>query len=308
MKKGMFATIMVSALLLALAACTKEEAETQGRETAEAQPKEVSDVKPGEAEGKVELKTETDKLSYFLGYGTGKNLEYFSGRIDEGILKKALSDALNGREAVLAEADRERIQTALMEEQKKRQEELREKNLRERKIQAEKNLKEAETFLAENAKKEGIVVLENGLQYKVLKEGTGKKAKMGDRVRMHYRGVLLDDTEFDGTYEEDAPTDENEPTTFTLAPGRLIQGWLEAVPLMNEGAKWRLFVPPALAYSERGFRKIPPNAALIFDLELVEVLGPPKPGEAGPAQDQEIDQEMVKRLLPQLIQRGLQNR
>jgi len=127
----------------------------------------------------------------------------------------------------------------------------------------EKNKAEGETFLAENKKKEGVVSLPSGLQYKVMKAGSGKKPKVTDTVTVQYRGTLIDGTEFDSSYRR------GEPITFPL--NTVIAGWTEALKLMEEGAKWQVFIPPNLAYGESGGGGIGPNATLIFEIELISV-------------------------------------
>jgi FKBP-type peptidyl-prolyl cis-trans isomerase len=129
---------------------------------------------------------------------------------------------------------------------------------------AEQNRQKGAEFLAANKKKEGVVTLESGLQYKILKQGDGPKPTSSDRVVVNYRGTLLDGTEFDSSYKR------NQPATFTLK--QVIKGWRQALPLMPAGSKWQLFVPPRLAYGARGNgRTIGPNATLIFEVELIEV-------------------------------------
>ena len=130
----------------------------------------------------------------------------------------------------------------------------------------EKNKAAGEAFLAENAKKEGVVVLESGLQYEVIKEGAGAQPTDTDKVRVHYRGTLIDGTEFDSSSKH-GPM----PAEYAVS-GRIIAGWKEALKLMNEGAKWRIFVPPQLAYGVRGHGSIMPYTTLIFELELVEIV------------------------------------
>jgi FKBP-type peptidyl-prolyl cis-trans isomerase FklB len=128
----------------------------------------------------------------------------------------------------------------------------------------EKNKKEGEAFLSENRKKEGIKALPSGLQYKVVKAGTGKKPKSTDTVTTHYRGTLIDGTEFDSSYRR------GQPASFPVSG--VIPGWTEALQLMEEGAKWQLFIPPNLAYGERGAgSQIGPNATLIFEIELISI-------------------------------------
>ena len=129
---------------------------------------------------------------------------------------------------------------------------------------AEANRQKGEAFLVENQKKEGVITLPSGLQYKVIEEGTGESPKPNDTVVTHYRGTLIDGKEFDSSYRR------GEPASFPV--NRVIAGWTEALQLMKVGAKWQLFIPPELAYGERGAgRAIGPNAALIFEIELVEI-------------------------------------
>ncbi len=129
---------------------------------------------------------------------------------------------------------------------------------------AEKNKNEGERFLAENKEKEGVTTLPSGLQYKVIKAGNGSSPKASDTVTTHYRGALIDGTEFDSSHKR------GEPTSFPV--GGVISGWTEALKLMKVGAKWQLFVPSDLAYGPRGAgQNIGPNATLIFEVELLSI-------------------------------------
>ena len=140
----------------------------------------------------------------------------------------------------------------------------------------EENKKQEEAFLSENKKKEGVHTLESGLQYKVIKEGSGNKPTLYDKVTVNYRGTLIDGTEFDSSYKR------NQPATFAV--NGVIPGWSEALPLMKTGSKWQLFIPSKLAYGEAGAGGvIPPNAMLIFEVELLSIGEPAAsaPGGAG---------------------------
>ena len=144
------------------------------------------------------------------------------------------------------------------------QKELMEKQAERNKQLAEKNKTEGEAFLAQNSKKEGVKTLPSGLQYKVIKEGTGKTPKADDTVVTNYRGTSIDGTEFDSSYKR------GQPATFPVKG--VIAGWTEALQLMKEGSKWELFIPSNLAYGERGAGNfIGPNAALVFEIELITV-------------------------------------
>ena len=123
---------------------------------------------------------------------------------------------------------------------------------------------QGERFLAENAQKEGVVTLPSGLQYKVLRQGTGAIAKNDDEVVVKYEGHLIDGTEFDSSYKRD-------PQTSTFRPNQVIKGWTEALTMMPEGSKWELYIPQNLAYGERQAGKIPPYSTLIFTVELEKV-------------------------------------
>jgi FKBP-type peptidyl-prolyl cis-trans isomerase len=202
------------------------------------------------------LKSEKDKLSYTIGVSTGKNLKKQSVDIDPEMVLKGLKDGLAGGKTLLTVKEMDEVMTALQNDMAARRKDI-------MKALAEKNKKEETTFFAENKKKEGVKTLPSGLQYKVLKEGRGRSPKATDTVIAHYRGSLLDGTEFDSSYQR------NEPSSIDLK--HVIKGWTEAIPLMKEGAKWQLFIPSALAYGENGGGLIEPNAALVFEVELISV-------------------------------------
>jgi FKBP-type peptidyl-prolyl cis-trans isomerase len=202
------------------------------------------------------LKSEKDKVSYTIGVFSGKNLKQQSVDVDRDIMLKGIKVGLSGEKILLTDQEMQEVMTAFQKELTAKQAEI-------RKVEGEKNKKEGEAFLSENKKKEGVKTLPSGLQYKVIKEGTGKTPKATDAVVAHYRGTRLDGTEFDSSIKR------NEPATFKL--DNVIQGWREAVLMMKEGSKWQIFIPSNLAYGENGAGPIPPNAALIFEVELIRI-------------------------------------
>ena len=199
-----------------------------------------------------------DKLSYALGIGIGSQLAGMGAKelnIDD--FAQAIKDVISGSELKVDNADAQTLVQNFFQEQEAKQQAAA--------AEAGKVAKAAgEAFLAENGKKDGVVTLPSGLQYQVLKEGNGKKPSATDQVVCHYEGTLIDGTVFDSSYKR------NQPATFGL--NQVIAGWTEGVQLMQEGAKYRFFIPYNLAYGERGAgAQIPPFAALVFDVELIEV-------------------------------------
>ena len=199
-----------------------------------------------------------DKLSYALGIGIGSQLAGMGAKelnIDD--FAQAIKDVISGSELKVDNAEAQTLVQNFFQEQEAKQQAAA--------AEAGKVAKAAgEAFLAENGKKDGIVTLPSGLQYQVLKEGNGKKPSATDQVVCHYEGTLIDGTVFDSSYKR------NEPATFGL--NQVIAGWTEGVQLMSEGAKYRFFIPYNLAYGERGAgAQIPPFAALVFDVELIQV-------------------------------------
>jgi len=199
-----------------------------------------------------------DKLSYALGIGIGSQLAGMGAKelnIDD--FAQAIKDVISGSELKVDNAEAQTLVQNFFQEQEAKQQAAA--------AEAGKAAKAAgEAFLAENGKKDGIVTLPSGLQYQVLKEGNGKKPSATDQVVCHYEGTLIDGTVFDSSYQR------NQPATFGL--NQVIAGWTEGVQLMQEGAKYRFFIPYNLAYGERGAgAQIPPFAALVFDVELIEV-------------------------------------
>ena len=205
------------------------------------------------------LKTQKDKASYAVGMNFGMSLKKQSVDVDPNILARGLKDALAGNKPLISDSE---AQAALTQLQGTVQ-----KNM-EAKMQqlGVANKKEGELFLTANKAKEGIVTLPSGLQYKIMKEGTGAKPTPSDTVVCNYRGTLIDGTEFDSSYKR------GQPASFPV--GQVIKGWTEALQLMPVGSKWQLFVPAALAYGDRGAGPdIGPNATLIFEVELLSIKG-----------------------------------
>lgn len=193
-----------------------------------------------------------ENLSYALGMVIGHNLKGMGVKnLNATQFAQAVTDVLEGHATLLDDAEAQRTVTEFLQRQQ---------------AEAGKAVREeGERFLAENAQKEGVTVLPSGLQYVVLTEGTGAKPKATDRVKCHYEGRLTDGTVFDSSYRR------GEPAVFPL--NGVIAGWTEGVQLMGEGAKFRFFIPYQLAYGERGAgQSIPPYAALVFDVELIEVV------------------------------------
>jgi FKBP-type peptidyl-prolyl cis-trans isomerase len=208
---------------------------------------------------KVVLKDQKDKSSYALGVDLGNKLKAQSVELDADLVSRGLKDALAGKKTLLNEEEIKLGLSAL-------QIELRTKAVEAAKKLGEKNKQEGEKFLTENKTKEGVVTVASGLEYKILKAGKGKKPTADDTVVCHYRGTLIDGTEFDSSYKR------NQPATFPLK--RAIKGWSEALQLMPVGSKWQLFIPPELAYGEKGASGgIGPNATLIFEVELLSITG-----------------------------------
>lgn len=219
------------------------------------------------ADQPVELKTEEQKLSYAMGLDLG---EYFKGldeKFDLNILQQGIVDGYNGNKPLMTAEEAAAIQQNFAKRQQ-------EKQIQQTVAMVQKNRKAAEDFLKANKAKEGVVETKSGLQYKVIKKGQGAKPSPEDTVKVHYKGTLLDGKEFDSSYKR------NEPAVFQV--NQVIAGWQEALPLMETGATIELFIPPDLAYGDRGAPPvIEPGSMLMFQVELLEVQAPPKEQEKG---------------------------
>lgn len=202
------------------------------------------------------FKTEKEKASYAIGLQVGGSIARQSVDVDPDVLLQGIKDAIAGK-PVMSDEEVRATMTQLQNEMRARQE-------IKAKAASEANKKEGDAFMAANKSKEGVVTLPSGLQYKVLKAGTGPKPTASDSVVCNYRGTLINGKEFDSSYKR------GEPATFPV--GGVIKGWTEALQLMPVGSKWQLFIPPSLAYGDRGAgADIGPDATLIFEVELLSI-------------------------------------
>lgn len=208
------------------------------------------------AQDKPELTTPKQRVSYSIGASIGGNFKRQEMDLDAKALAAGVVDALAGKPA-LAEAEMRGVLNTY-------QQEMMAKMQAKQKVDGEANAKKGEEYLAANAKKDGVKTTASGLQYKVIKSGTGKTPKATDTVKVHYHGTLIDGTVFDSSVER------KEPVSFPV--DGVIPGWTEALQLMKEGDKWQVTIPSKLAYGEQGAGgKIGPNSTLIFDVELLAI-------------------------------------
>jgi FKBP-type peptidyl-prolyl cis-trans isomerase len=198
------------------------------------------------------LSSQKEKASYGVGMNVGKRFRHEFIELDLEAFMRGFKDALFDAQPALTDAELNDALTNLRKDVEQKTAD-----------QAVKNKKAGDEFLAKNKTEKGVVTTPSGLQYTVLKEGTGPIPKETDEVKVHYRGTLIDGTEFDSSYKR------NEPAVFPV--NQVIKGWIEALQHMKTGAKWKLFVPPDLAYGEEGRPGIPPNAVLIFEVELLGI-------------------------------------
>jgi len=200
-----------------------------------------------------EIKTEKQKLSYAMGIYFSQSIVQQKADLDIDVFTQAVNDVLTNTDLKMTQQE---IQTALSNYQQQL--------VKERNAASGGNKVKGEKFLEENKKKEGVVELKSGLQYKIIKQGDGKKPIKDNSVKVHYHGMLINGEVFDSSY------DRGEPITLSL--NQVIKGWQEAVPMMNVGSKWQIYVPSDLAYGDRGAGgSIGPNETLIFDIELLAI-------------------------------------
>lgn len=208
------------------------------------------------------LKDQKDKVSYSLGLNIGNNLKKQAINVNPDLLVRGIKDAYSSAKPLLTEAEVEEVLTAFKKDMAAKQQQ-------EIAAISEKNKKEGAAFLAANKTKEGVKTTASGLQYKVVKQGTGPKPKATDTVKTTYKGSLIDGSVFDSSDQHGG--------SATFPVNGVIKGWTEALQLMEVGSKWQIFVPAELAYGERGAGDvIGPNATLVFEVELLSI-EPPKP-------------------------------
>jgi FKBP-type peptidyl-prolyl cis-trans isomerase FklB len=199
------------------------------------------------------IETSEQKFSYSMGVFFGQTVTRQNIELDTPAFLQAVEDVMKDTDLKM---DQEEMQQILADYQQKEQQE--------RIAKADSNIQQGKKYLQDNKTKDGVTELESGLQYKVLKEGKGKKPAATDTVVVHYRGTFIDGTEFDSSYARGEPA--------ALGVNQVIKGWQEALQLMPVGAKWQIVVPSSLAYGERGAgNQIGPNSTLLFDVELLEI-------------------------------------
>lgn len=211
----------------------------------------------------VALKSEIDSVSYAIGSSVGNNIikDSLHTLLNHDAIVAGLLDQIKGNDIKINSQESQRVISTYF--RKKQEAETLEK--------FGDNKKAGEEFLAENEKREEVTVLPSGLQYEVLKKGNGESPGPTDKVKVHYHGTLIDGTVFDSSI------DKGEPAEFMT--NRVIKGWSEALQLMKEGSKWKIYIPQELAYGSRVGGRIKPFSTLIFEVELLEILEKPKPSE-----------------------------
>ena len=202
------------------------------------------------------LNTEKDKVSYMVGADVGRGLTQIKDELDLKVVIQALQDEFNGSKTLMTQEEGQTVRQEFMQK-------LQAKRVAEEKVAAEKNKKEGDAFLAKNKAKAGVKTTASGLQYEVVKLGTGPKPKETDTVKVDYTGTKIDGTKFDSS------VDRGQPATFPL--NGVIKGWTEGLQLMPVGSEYKLVIPAELAYGENAPPAIGPNATLIFDVKLISI-------------------------------------
>jgi len=204
------------------------------------------------------LKTDKEKVSYSLGAEIGKSFKALKDEIDLNILWQGFSDSINERKLLLSQEESHAVKRDFLTR-------IKQERASKMSNAAEENRKKGMTFLLENKTKAGVITTQSGLQYKIIRKGDGAKPGPTDQVKVHYRGTLINGDEFDSSYKR------GDPATFRL--NAVIKGWQEGLQLMSPGSKYQFYIPSELAYGERGAgNMIGPNASLIFDVELLDII------------------------------------
>lgn len=248
--------LAMAALAVSVAACNPPTDKKPEGKTEEA-------AKTDEGPQIAGLPTEKDKVSYMIGMQMGRSLEQVKDEVDVDVIAKAIKASLAGEKLLMDDKQAQQIAESFGQK-------MQAKQLAKMMADAKTNLAEGQKFLAGNANKPGVKSTPSGLQYQVITEGTGPKPKDTDVVRVHYKGTLLDGKTFDSSY------DRGQPATFPLTG--VIPGWREGLALMPVGSKYKLWVPASLGYGESGTQGGPigPNATLVFEVELLEIVKPDK--------------------------------
>jgi FKBP-type peptidyl-prolyl cis-trans isomerase FklB len=259
--------LFVAALLAVSGAAFTQDKPAQDKPQTTAKPQAAAPAQPG----RPKPEALQDKASYIIGFNLGQSLKTQDVPCSQDLIVQGLRDGLAGSNPLLTP---EEIQAAMQEFQQQMMAKQQEKQ----KVAGEANLKTSQAFLDQNKARKEIKTTASGLQYEVLKEWSGEAPKPTDQVTVNYRGTLPDGTVFDSSY------DRGEPATFPV--NGVIPGWVEALQLMKPGAKYKIYLPPALAYGERGAgADIGPNQALVFEVELISVSKTP-PAPAADAEGQ----------------------
>ncbi|GAB3303322.1 FKBP-type peptidyl-prolyl cis-trans isomerase [Luteimonas notoginsengisoli] len=258
------ASLLAASLAFGFAACKPidEDAKKDDKSAADANSAGGADIAKSSG-----LKTDKEQASYMVGMSVGKSLEPIKDEVDMDTLIKAMKTMMSGGKPLLTDEQAQQVAQAFDQR-------LQAKKVAEAEAASKKNASEGEAFLAANAKKPGVKTTASGLQYQVLTEGKGPKPAADAMVKVHYKGELLDGTEFDSSH------DRGEPAVFSLQ--QVAPGWAEGVQLMPVGSKYKLWIPSKLGYGEQGTPggPIPPNATLVFEVELLDIVKPDAAPEA----------------------------
>jgi FKBP-type peptidyl-prolyl cis-trans isomerase FklB len=210
------------------------------------------------------LKDDKDKISYSLGVDIGRTLQRFQLDLNESALSQGIADVLGNKPMAMSDQELQQTLQAFQQKMMQKQQEAMSKKQEQMKVVAEKNKADGKKFLDDNAKKTGVRTTSSGLQYKVIKEGSGDKPKDSDVVETNYRGTTIDGKEFDSSAKHG--------TSFSFPVNGVIKGWSEALKMMPVGSKWEIYVPSDLAYGDEGYGEdIAPGSTLVFEVELLSI-------------------------------------